>query len=78
MNHPEPEATIGERDDLVASARAARVAPGVRDDHDLELEPLRPMDREQADGIGTLLLRDGLELLRPQTLTRADARTSRS
>ena len=72
MHHPEPEAAVRERDDLVAAARPADVAPRVRDDHDLELEPLRGVDREQAHGVRALLLGDRLELLRAERLLLAD------
>ena len=72
MDHPEAEAPVGERDDLVGAARAADVAAGVGDDHDLELETLRGVDREQPDGVGALLLGDGLELLRAERLLLAD------
>jgi hypothetical protein len=38
-------------------------APGVRDDDDLELQAFRRMDRQEADGIPSLLLRHGIGLL---------------
>ena len=72
MHHAEPEAPVRERDDLVGAARAADVAPGVRDDHDLELEPLRRVDREQPNRASALLLGDGLELLRAERILLAD------
>ena len=72
MHHPEAEAPVGERDDLVAAARPAGVAPRVGDDDDLELEPLRGVDREQPNGVGALLLRHRLELLRAERLLLAD------
>ena len=55
-----------------ADGRADAVAPGVGDDHDLELEPLRRMDRQQADRVGALLLGDRLELGRADRLLVAD------
>ena len=51
-----------------ADGRADAVAAGVGDDHDLELEPLRRVDRQQAHRVGSLLLRDGLELGRADSL----------
>ena len=72
VHHPEPEPPVGERNDLVAAARSADVAPGVRDDHDLELEALRRVDREQAHRVGALFLGDGLELLRAERILLAD------
>ena len=68
MDHPEPEAAVRERDDLVAAALPARVATRVGDDDDLELEALRAVDREQAHGVRSLLLGERLELLRPERL----------
>ena len=56
----EAEPAVGEREDV----RDGRPAPpGVGDDDDLELEPLRGVDREQAHGVGALLLRDRVRLL---------------
>ena len=72
MHHAKPEAPVGERDDLVGPARPADVAAGIRDDHYLELEPLRGVDREQPDGATTLLHRHGLELLRAERVLLAD------
>ncbi len=72
MHHAKPEASVGERHDLVRPARPADVAPGIRDDDYLELEALRGMDRQQADGASTLLDRDGLELLRAERVLLAD------
>ena len=72
MHHPEPEAPVGERDDLVRPARPADVAAGIRDDHDLELETLRSVDREQPNRACALLLGDRLELLRAERLLLAD------
>ena len=57
----EAEAAVGEAEDLVGGRRVA-VAPGVGDDDDLELEPLRRVDREQPHGVGALLLRDRVAL----------------
>ncbi len=72
MHHPEAEAPVRERDDLVRATRPADVAPGVGDDHDLELEPFRGVDRQQADRAATLLLGDRLELLRAKRVLLAD------
>ena len=72
VHHAEPEAPVRERDDLVRPARPADVAPRVRDDHDLELEPLGGVDREQPDGPASLLLGDGLELPRAERVLLAD------
>ena len=66
VHHAEPETTVRERDDLVRPARAADVAPCVRDDHDLELEPLGRVDRQQPNRASALLLGDRLELLRAE------------
>ena len=46
--------------------------PRVRDHDDLELEPLRAVDREQPDDVGALLLGDGLELGRADRVQLAD------
>ena len=72
MHHAEPETAVGERDDLVRPARPADVAPRVGDDHDLELEPLRRVDRQQPNGASALLLGDGLELLRAERVLLAN------
>ena len=58
----EAEPAVRKADDLLA-ARARPLPAGVGDDHDLELEPLRGVDRQQPDGPRSLLLRDRLELL---------------
>ena len=59
MGDLEPEAPVGEAEDLVgARALAARIGH----DHDLELEPLGGMDREQPHRVGALLLRDRVAL----------------
>ena len=68
MHHAEPETTVRKRDDLVRPARAADVAPCVRDDHDLELEPLGRVDRQQPNRASALLLGNGLELLRAERI----------
>ncbi len=47
----EPEAAVREAEDVVATLP---VAAGVGDDDDLELEPLRGVDREQPHGVGSL------------------------
>src|SRR5207248_3899532 len=65
------EAPVREREDLLRRGRAA-VAAGVGDDHDLELEPFRSVDRQEPDRVGSFLLRDRLELTRPQRLLLAD------
>ena len=65
----EAEAAVGEGEDV----RDRRAAPsGVRDDDDLELETLRRVDREQANGVGALLLRDRVRLLRADRLLAGD------
>ena len=66
-NRPSESATISSR-----AARAPHVAPGVRHDHDLELEALRAVDRQQPHRPAALLLRDGLELLRAERLLITD------
>ena len=63
----EAEAAVGEREDLVRRRRRL-VAARVGDDHDLELEALRRVDRQQANRVGPLLLRDCLELARADRL----------
>ncbi len=65
MDDLEAEAAVGEREDLVGGGRPAEVTPGVGDHDDLELEPFRSMDREQPDGVGTLLLRDASSCAAP-------------
>ena len=47
-------------------------APCVRDHDDLELEALGGVDREQPDGVGALLLRHRVRLLRPDRLLPLD------
>ena len=69
MRDLEAEATVGEAEDLVG---AGALAPGVRDHHDLELEPLGGMDREQPDGICALLLGDGVALGRTDCVLLGD------
>ena len=59
MGDLEAEAAVGEAEDVV---RPRALAAGVGDDDDLELEPLRGVDREQPHGVGALLLRDGVAL----------------
>jgi hypothetical protein len=58
MTTLKPKRPSESAEDLVGGGRAARVAPGVRDHDDLELEPLRGVDREQPHRVGALLLRD--------------------
>ena len=72
MDDLEAEAPVGEREDLVGRRRPAGVAAGVGDDDDLELEPLRGVDRQQPHRVGALLLRDRLELRRAERLLVAD------
>ena len=62
MGDLESEAAVREAEDLV---RSRPLAAGVGDDDDLELEPLRGVDREQPDGVGAFLLGDGVALGRP-------------
>jgi hypothetical protein len=62
VNDLEPEAAVGQADDLFA-ARRRPLATRVGDHDDLELEPLGRMDGQEANGPGALLLGDGLELL---------------
>src|SRR5436190_12302363 len=69
MRDLEPEAAVREAKDLVG-ARA--LAPGVRDDHDLELEALGGVNREQAHCVGALLLRDRITLGRADRVLLAD------
>src|SRR5262245_64246083 len=71
MSDLEAEAAVREGEDLVGRRRLA-AAPLIGDDHDLELQPLRRMDREQADGVASLLLRDRLELARADRLLLGD------
>ena len=63
----EAEPAVRQREDLVGRGRRP-VAAGVCDDDDLELQPLRRVDREQADGVAALLLSHGLELACAQRL----------
>ena len=72
VHRAEAEAAVRERDDLVRASRAPRVAARVSDDHDLELEPLGGMDRQQPHRTRSLLLRDRLELLRADRLLLSD------
>ena len=53
MGDLEAEATVGEAEDLVGTGT---LPAGIRDHHDLELESLGGVDREQPDGICALLL----------------------
>ena len=63
----ETEAAVRQREDLVGRRRRP-VAPGVGDHDHLELQPLRRVDRQQADGIASLFLRDRFELARADGL----------
>ena len=67
MRDPEAEATVGEAEDLVGRGRRA-VPARVGDDDDLELEPLRGVNREQPHRARALLLRHGLPLRRADRL----------
>ena len=69
MRDLEPEASVREAEDLV---RSRSLAPRIRDDDDLELEPLGGMDRQEPDRVGTLLLRDGVALARAGGLLLGD------
>ena len=62
MDHPEAEAAVRERDDLVAASLPTGIAARVRDDDDLELETLRTVDGEKADSVRALLLGERLDL----------------
>jgi hypothetical protein len=67
VGHAEPEPAVRERENLVRG-RCCPVAARVGDDHDLELEPLRRVDRQQPHRVGALLLGHRLQLLRPDRL----------
>ena len=62
MDDLEPEPPVGEREDLVGRRRPAEITARVGNDDDLELEPLRGVDREEAHSVGALFLGHGLEL----------------
>ena len=68
------EATIGADEDFVGRRSSPRVTPRVCHDNDLELEPLRRVDREQTNGARSLLLRHRLELRGAHGLLIADER----
>jgi hypothetical protein len=68
VHHSEAEAAVRERDDLVRAARPPDVATRVGDDDHLELEALGRVDREEPDRAAPFLLRDRLELLRPERI----------
>ena len=72
MRDLEPEAAVGEGEDLVRRRRPAEVAARIGDDDHLELEPLGGVDREQPHGVGSLLLGDGLELSGAEVLLIAE------
>ena len=72
VHHPEAEAAVGERDDLVPASGAARVPARVGHDHDLELEPLRTVNGQEANGVRALLFGDCLELPGSEHLLVAD------
>ena len=67
----EAEAAVGQRKNLVGRRRNA-IAPGVGDDHNIELEALRGMDGEQANSVGAFLLGHRLELAGADRLLLAD------
>ena len=71
VGDPEAEAAVGQAEDLVGRGRVA-VAAGVGDHDDLELQPLRRVDRQQPDGVGALLLCDRVPLRRPDRLLLLD------
>ena len=62
VEHLEAEEAVRPADDLLAAPHRP-VAARVRHDDDAELEPLRRMDREQANGVTCLLLRKRLGLV---------------
>ena len=69
MGHLEPEAPVAQRKDV----RDRRPIPAcVRDDHDIELEALGSMDREEPDRVGALLLGDRVGLLGADVLLALD------
>src|SRR5438477_8064903 len=72
-----PYTTLFRSEDLVGGRRVA-VAARVSDDDHLELEALRRVDRQQADGVGALLLRDRLELAGADGLDRKSTRLNSS
>ena len=74
VHHPEAEATVGQRQDLVGRRWRADVAARVGDDHDLELETLGRVDRQQPDDVGAFLLGHRLELPGADRLLIADER----
>ena len=71
MRDPETEPAVGQRENLVRR-RPRPVSPRVGDDDDLELEPLRCMDRQQTDDVGILFLGHGLEFLCADLVLLAD------
>ncbi len=71
VGDPEAEAAVGQAEDLVGRGRVA-VAAGVGHYDDLELQPLRGVDRQQPDGVGALLLRDRVPLRRADRLLLLD------
>ena len=65
----EAEPPVGQGEDV---RRGRTAAPCVRDHHDLELQPLGGVDREEPDRVGALLLRDRVGFLRPHRLLPLD------
>src|SRR5918993_5588750 len=69
MRNLEAEPAVGKGED-VRDGRPASTR--VRDDDDLELEALGRVDRQQANGVRALLLRDRVRLLRADRLLAGD------
>ena len=67
----EAEAPVGEAEDLVGRGSVA-IATGIGDDHDLELEPFRRVDRQQPHRVGSLLLGHSVALGRADRLLLLD------
>ena len=67
----EAEAAVGEAEDLVGRGSVA-IAARIGDDHDLELEPFRRVDRQQPHSVGSLLLGHGVALGRADRLLLLD------
>ena len=67
----EAEAAVGEAEDLVGRGSVA-IATRIGDDHDLELEPFRRVDRQQPHSVGSLLLGHSVALGRADRLLLLD------